>query len=190
MASRRGFREDQRRAALPLARGRPRRRGSGKLCDQGPGQESRIEIPQESNAQARSPRCDRHGSASILSSCTEGDWRSKATGNGPLAQQSSRELASTISKARASNAPLQAHTNVIEVRLSPRLSSHPFQFRASPLLPCQLQTEPRRCSRRVAAALFRIGSRIFRQTETSSNLSDTTATLPSIFRCPAGLAAD
>jgi hypothetical protein len=45
--------------------------------------------------------------------------------------------------------------------LSPHLSSQPFQFRASPLLPCQLQTEPRRCSRRVAAALFRIGSGVF-----------------------------
>jgi putative transposase len=52
----RDVREDQRRAALPLARRRSRGRGAGKLRHEDAGQEGRVEIPQESDEEARPVR--------------------------------------------------------------------------------------------------------------------------------------
>ena len=73
MASRRGLREDQRRDALPLARGRSRGRGAGILRHQGPGQGRGAEIHQEGDEAPRPTAGDRHRRPALLRRRDEGD---------------------------------------------------------------------------------------------------------------------
>jgi hypothetical protein len=66
------------------------------------------------------------------------------------------------------------HANVTEIRRRTRLSPQPLQSRKTSRNQADLQTKTHRRSRRVAPTLFRIGSCLLRQTETGSNLSDST----------------
>ena len=106
---------------------------------------------------------------SIISRKAGGSARKRS-----LAEQKGREFTPVVSTKRACDAALPAHAKFAEIRLRSFLSAQSFQSGTPPLLTRKLQAEPHRCSRRVAATLFRIGSRLLWQTETGSNPSDST----------------
>lgn len=106
VAPRRGFRENQRRAALSLAGGRSRERGAGMLCDQDPRQESSLGIPQESDASARLCGCACHWQAAIVRGSNEAFGRRRDAGNRSVGKRPGRECAPAVSKARACHALL------------------------------------------------------------------------------------
>jgi len=117
----------------------------------------------------------RHRSAALLRRGAEGNWFGTSPGNRSLAEQQGGEFTFAVPTTGAGNAPLPAHAKSAEIRRCPFLSAQPFQPGTPPLLTTKLQTQPCRRSRRVASALFRIGSRCLGETETGSNPSDSTA---------------
>ncbi len=72
------------------------------------------------------------------------------------------------------HATVLAHAKFTEIRLCPFLRIQPLQPGKIADKPKHLQADTHRRSCRVASALFRMGSRFPRQTESGSNLSDST----------------
>ena len=75
-------------------------------------------------------------------------------GNRPLEEQSCGEFAPAVPETGAGDAPFPAHAKSAETRLGSRIGLQPFQPGAPPLQQTEFQTQPRRCSRRVARLLL------------------------------------
>ncbi len=95
----------------------------------------RVELPEESDAQAWSVRSLRHGQAAILRCDPEGPGCGGPAGGRPLAQEPGGEFTPRAPTKGAGDAPLPADGKSAEVRLRPRLRQRPLQRRPQPLQP-------------------------------------------------------
>jgi hypothetical protein len=92
-------------------------------------------------------------------------------GNGLLVGQQGGEFTPAVTTTRTRDAPLQADATFAEIRLGSCVRPLPLQSGARSLPHRSFQAQPNRSSYRVAPALFKTGSGIWRQTEKDSNSS-------------------
>ncbi len=121
------------------------RRGSGTLRHQDQRQGRRARLSQAHDEATRQAQGDRYRPAALLRRRHEGDRQRRHPGNGPLAQQSCRELTPAVSMTRTGDAAVLTNAHVAEVQFGPCLRPQPLQPRTQPHQPPGLQGLPLRC---------------------------------------------